>query len=480
MRILLNLFKINDKPAGEVMSDGQVEMAAAIILKINPRVASLASTGYGKSEAISMGVIYRVVFFKEDFVIGSVKLETSDIIMQRVIAHLFDDNFLLSQLELEKDQELSRLKRERRKGKLTFKRGGSVKVVSFHGADEDASQAIGEHVRNVVLDESPLLRSGKYLQVLKMLQGTGSYEDTFLFELGNALNRNHFMENVKTNPNYYKIDISLEQAIAEGRLDPRAVDEARGKPFFKEFYLCQFPEEDEIDSKGYRQLLLSNEVLFAQIEATTQSDLPMKLGVDVAAGGDYNVYCVRQGNQAWFESWNRSHDTMTNVNEVIRIIDKYTVTVKDAEGKPLKDSAGNEVKKRLLKPEEVYLDDIGIGRGVTDRLKEMSAEINGMKVNYHVNGVSVGEKPQDPSKFKNIKAENSWLAAQWVKNGGKLVKDERWQQLAWIKYKVSTDKVLQIEPKDDLKERENKSPDFFEGFMLTFSIGKPQPGITLL
>src|SRR5947209_5239815 len=139
VRILLDLFKLGNKPAGQVMSDGQVEIAAAIILKINPRIAALASTGYGKSEAIAMGVIYRSVFMKEDFVIGSVKYDTSDIIMERIIAHLFDDPFLLAQLEMEKDQELARLRRERNKRKLTFKRGGSTKVVSFHGADEDVS-----------------------------------------------------------------------------------------------------------------------------------------------------------------------------------------------------------------------------------------------------------------------------------------------------------------------------------------------------
>ena len=68
------------------------------------------------------------------------------------------------------------------------------------------------------------------------------------------------MENVKTNPNYYKIDISLEQALREGRLDEKSVDEARGKPFFKEFYLCQFPEEDENDAKGYRQLVVMDDI----------------------------------------------------------------------------------------------------------------------------------------------------------------------------------------------------------------------------
>lgn len=66
------------------------------------------------------------------------------------------------------------------------------------------------------------------------------------------------------------------------------------------------------------------------------------------------------------------------------------------------------------------------------------------------------------------------------KNGGKIRSDPHWEQLAGIKYKVSTDKVLQIEPKEELKERTGKSPDFFEAFMLTFSTPKPQPGMRWL
>jgi len=165
-------------------------------------------------------------------------------------------------------------------------------------------------------------------------------------ELGNAIGRNPFLwRMLKTNPNYYKIDISLEQALRERRLDEKSVDEARGKPFFKEFYLCQFPEEDEIDAKGYRQLVVMDDITQATIDAVVTSELPMKMGVDIGAGGDYNVFCIRQGNQAWFEAWNRSNDTMTNVNEVIRIIDKYTITKTD----PL---TGKQYHVRLLKPED--------------------------------------------------------------------------------------------------------------------------------
>jgi phage I-like protein len=37
----------------------------------------------------------------------------------------------------------------------------------------------------------------------------------------------------------------------------------------------------------------------------------------------------------------------------------------------------------------------------------------------------------------------------------------------WIKYKVSSDKVIQIEPKQQLKARTGKSPDVAEALMLT-------------
>jgi hypothetical protein len=461
IRRLLDIFLVGDKSAGEALSDGQVDIAAAIMLKLSPRNACVGPTGYGKSESIAMGAIYRVVFFKEDFVICSVKYGTSEIIMEKVIEHLFDNELLLSQLELEKGQELQRLKRERRKDKLTFRRGGSVKVVSLHGADDDVSKAIGEHAPNIILDESPLLSPAKYLQVLKILEGTGSFDKTFLFELGNAVNRNHFMYNVKSNPKYLKIDISLEQAIAEGRLDQTSVDEKRGLPFFEQFYECKFPDEDEIDEKGYRQLVKTEEIDARIVDSLETTQEPMKLGVDVAGGGDYNTFTIRQGHQAWIETFNRSNDTMTNVNEVIRIIDKYTITV---EGKPV----------RLIVPEEVYIDDIGIGRGVTDRLKELG---------YKVNGISVGEKPQEADRYANKKADYYWRVRLWIQDkANKLLKDKegRWHQLAWIKYKTSTDKVLQIEPKDDLKKRTGKSPDWAESFMLTFADAEPQPGIRLL
>lgn len=449
----LSLFKIDGKPANEVLSQGQFDVFYAICFKVNPRIACLAPTGYGKSEAVAMGVIIRAIIFNDEFIVASVKYGTSDIIMRKIIGHLFDSFVFTSQLELDTREKYDRLKRERTADKLTFFGGGSIKIISLYGAATDIGAAIGEHKPNIVLDESPLLTPSKYLQLKKILEGTGNYDTTFLFELGNAVNRNHFRQNVLFNSSYLKINISLEQAVAEGRLDMRSVEENRGLPLFNEFYLCQFPEEDEIDAKGYRTLITD------QIIADRQKDqlfvppkdgepkVELRLGVDIGGGGDLSTFVMRSPTFAWVETFNQSHDTMTNVSEVIRIMEKYN-----------------------LEPESVSIDDIGVGRGVSDRLKEMG---------HNVNGVAIGMPSEDKGRYFNLKAQYYWACKQWLENVGYLQKFDKWIQLNWVKFKVNTDKVVAIEPKADQKKRTGKSPDFADALMLTFAQAK-QPSLRVL
>lgn len=435
-RKLLDIFLINGKPAGEVASDGQVEIFLSIVLKVKPRVACLAPTGYGKSEFISMGVIYRAIFFREDWVIASVKYGTSDIIMKKVIDHLFDSDFLKAQLQMDKVAS-DRLKHERNKAHLTFREGGSIKVVSLHGADTDAGTAIGEHVPNLVVDESPLLSAEKYLQVIKITEGTGNYDKTFMFELGNAVNRNHFMHNVLLNPEYHKINISLSQAIKEKRLDIRSVDAARDLPFFKEFYECVFPDEDAIDEKGFRTLLTFEQVMEAQKPFKQKLPRFKKLGMDVAGGGDSNVYVKRTDQAAELVGENKSKDLMTNVTEALRLWNEH-----------------------LIVDKETFIDDIGIGKGVTARLTELK---------HKINAVTVG-KPSEDERFLNLRAEYYWAVKLWIEAGGKLKPHKNWIQLTWIKFKINSDKQIQIKRKEDIKkEHGGISPDFADALMLTFS-----------
>ena len=124
---------------------------------------------------------------------------------------------------------------------------------------------------------------------------------------------------------------------------------------------------------------------------------------------------------------------------------------------------GNFIEKGV-NPEDINIDDIGIGRGVSDRCKEKG---------WNINGVNVGDTSSANYKYQNIKAELYHEQQKWLKSGGTVEEyiinyQSVWNQLTWIKYKVNSDKQMKIEPKIDLKKRTGNSPDFAEALMLTF------------
>ncbi len=454
---LSKLFNINGEEI--VFSENQQKIFELILFKKYPRNQIIAPTQYGKSLVVALAVLCRAIAKGEKFTILAPSEKKAGIIMSYVIEHIFDIPKFLDQLELDSTITLERLKRERSRTHLTFKSGGGVMILTLdaRNSKRNLEATMGFGGNRIILDESSLIDDPLYATVKRMLGGY-KYKDTFLLEIGNPFYRNHFYRTWHDDT-YNKVFIDYQIGLEEDRYSPEFIEEMRNEAFFDVFYECKFPDEETIDSRGYRQLITTDELETAFTGSLeVDKNKRLKLGVDVAGGGDYNVFVLRQENQTWVESSNRSNDTMTNVNEVVRIIDEYTITV-------------NGEKTRLLLPEEVYIDDIGIGRGVTDRLIEMG---------YNINGISVGENPQDKTKYKNVKAENFWLTQQWIKAGGKILKRNEWHQLAWIKYKVSTDKVLQIEPKQELKQRIGKSPDFAEAFMLTFSQPVGQPNIRIL
>ncbi len=83
-------------------------------------------------------------------------------------------------------------------------------------------------------------------------------------------------------------------------------------------------------------------------------------------------------------------------------------------------------------------------------------------------GVSVGSASRNPAKFSNLKAD-LYCEARMKAIEPDFVFEEtkHWQQLTWIKYKVSSDKQIKIEDKQALKKRTGKSPNVAEAYILT-------------
>lgn len=119
------------------------------------------------------------------------------------------------------------------------------------------------------------------------------------------------------------------------------------------------------------------------------------------------------------------------------------------------------VKQR---PVAIFVDVIGIGAGVVDRLKEMQLPVI---------GVNVAETPSAKEKYARLRDEIWFRAREWFE--GKDVSipedEELIGELTLPTYKLTSTGKIQVESKDDLKKRGVSSPDIADAFCLTFARG---------
>jgi hypothetical protein len=433
----------------------------AIVFRDHDRVNVIAPTQDGKSVCIAIAVLMVVSSQPEKFTILAPSEKKADIIMSYIRNFAVENKVIAQQLELDPKDTLDRLKRERSKKHLTFKSGGGVQTLSLDARNSKRSieAAMGFGSKNIIGDEIGLIDDKLWATVLRMLGGDFKEEKRkkILIKVGNPFYDNHFKRSSES-PRYLQVFHNFKDSIRDYEAgyygySPNFIEEARNEPLFDILYECKFPKDDEIDERGYRQLILSDQIKINTLPFTDEiqkvTHIPIgrpKLGGDIGGGGDYNVFVARWLNYARVMAYHKSDDTMVNVGQVEDLMKEFGIL-----------------------PEDVNLDDIGIGRGVCDRLIEKG---------YAINKVSAGSKASNPQRYSNLKAELSWKARQWVKGGGVFEpcvvgSTNVWDQLKWIKYKVNTDRNIKIEPKEDLKKRTGKSPDFYEAFMLTFYQPKP-------
>lgn len=121
--------------------------------------------------------------------------------------------------------------------------------------------------------------------------------------------------------------------------------------------------------------------------------------------------------------------------------------------------------------EAFAVDEIGVGAGVVDRLRELE---------YQVIAVNSSEKSSEADKYYNVRAEVYGRGAEMFRDGNVslLPEDtELMEQLSWAKYKViKSNGLIQIEAKEDIKKRYSKSPDYADSYLNgLWAIGKVKP-----
>jgi hypothetical protein len=161
------------------------------------------------------------------------------------------------------------------------------------------------------------------------------------------------------------------------------------------------------------------------------------LGIDVARyGDDASVIIRRQGPMVWRPKVFRGLDTMSFVAQIISEIHDF-------------------------KPDAVFIDVIGVGAGVCDRLRQLGFAI------VEVNSASAS----DSSEYVNKRAEMWANMKEWLRLSGDIPADypDLAQDLAVPEYLYSLSGKLQIESKDSIKARGYSSTDIADSLAFSFS-----------
>jgi len=166
------------------------------------------------------------------------------------------------------------------------------------------------------------------------------------------------------------------------------------------------------------------------------------IGVDVALGdNDKTAIIRRKGRVAYNLETFRNMNTMEIAGYLKHVIEKE-------------------------QPHKVYIDCIGVGAGVVDRLREHNFQF--------VEGVNVARSANSKDKYRNLRAElwaemKAWLLQEMLVQ---IPDDDTLHgDLCNLGYKYDSSGRLQIESKDDLKARGMPSPDTSDALALTFYSG---------
>lgn len=305
----------------------------------------------------------------------------------------------------------------------------------------------------VIVDEASSLSD----EMMEAIEGVCSAAGSKVLLIGNPLRSEGPFYRAFKSPAWATMHISALDSpnVKSGRnlipglatrewVEERRRDWGQDSPSYKARVLGQFPE-----GTGHSLISLAEAEAAAARYDSMQATEPhgtIQIGCDVARyGEDATVLAVRCGHC------------------IVHLERHYKLSLMEVSG-----VVANAI--RDYRPVRVCIDDIGIGGGVTDRLRELGHDC--------VVGVNVAESALDAEHFLNKRAEGWWALKEWIKDGGTFPDDRAIiASVTSTGYKFSSGGKIQMESKDDVKKRLGKSPDEADAIIL--SIVNPYPEVQL-
>ena len=240
------------------------------------------------------------------------------------------------------------------------------------------------------------------------------------------------------------VPCSVSTQVSQAYIEERKEEYGEDSNAFRVRVLGEFPIE------GDNVVIPLHLVESAIVRDVKQVESEEVWGLDVARFGDDRTALAKRKGNTLIEKvkWWKNKDLMQTCGMVVA---EY-----------------NDAKP---KPSIIFVDVIGIGAGVADRLSEQGLPVA---------GVNVSESPAFGEKFMRMRDELWWNARDWFRALDVKIPDDGslLSELTLPTYNFTSAGKLKVESKDEIKKRTSKtasslgkSPDLADAFCLTFGNG---------
>lgn len=271
------------------------------------------------------------------------------------------------------------------------------------------------------------------------------------FETHRSKDWKAFRISAEDHPNVKAGRTVIPGAITRRFVETMARTYGQDSPIYRARVLGEFPDHDEhtlIHADWLEDAARLHERVWAYVDAhlpipegPDPRGHPVSFGVDVARfGEDRSAVAIARGPVLdEIVSW-RSSDVMETVGKVIAELRRHRFK---------KESRGYRLA----------VDEIGVGAGATDRLREQG---------WRATGINVSTRPRDPKRFLNLRAEIYWSLRDKLERGHLAIprRPDLWEELTAIRWAVNSQGKIVLEPKDDTRKRLGRSPDLADAVVL--------------
>lgn len=336
--------------------------------------------------------------------------------------------------------EMVRVLFEVKSDRVELAGAGEQSFLSARTSRAESPEALqGVHSEHVLLivDEA----SGVPEPVFEAAQGSMSGHSACTILLSNPTRTSGYFFETQTRlaGDWKTLRVGYEDSprVSEAFVEEIAKKYGRESNVFRVRCLGEFPLVDENTVIPYHLVDAA-----VRREVFGSAEDRMTWGLDVARlGGDDTVLCRRKGRAApRFDSWN-GLDLMQTTGRVKNLWD----TTPPSE-----------------RPVEIYVDSIGLGSGVLDRLRELGLPAV---------GINVAETPALSDTYQNVRAELWYKGKALLEARDCALPDdvELIQELSSVRYSFTSSGKLKIESKDEIRKRLGRSCDKADAWLLTLA-----------